>query len=132
MLKLETKLDLRDIVRDDNLADSLSENDCNTIASHVYDTWLIDQQSRSAWEASMSSALKLATQVSEAKNFPWPNCSNVKFPLITIAALQFHARAYSALLPGPDIVKCRNYGSDPDGVARVGRELLVAALGRGP
>ena len=116
MLKLETKLDLRDIVRDDNLADSLSENDCNTIASHVYDTWLIDQQSRSAWEASMSSALKLATQVSEAKNFPWPNCSNVKFPLITIAALQFHARAYSALLPGPDIVKCRNYGSDPDGV----------------
>ena len=116
MLNLETKLDLLDIVRDDNVAESLSPEDRKAIAQQVYASWELDQQSRSEWEASMSEALKLATQVSEEKTFPWPNCSNVKFPLITIAALQFHARAYSSLLPGPDVVKCRTYGSDPDGI----------------
>lgn len=116
MLTLNAKLKLTDIVQDDNVAESLSSEDCKAIAQHVYATWELDQQSRSEWETSMSEALKLATQVAEAKTFPWPNCSNVKFPLITIAALQFHARAYASLLPGPDVVKCRIYGSDPDGI----------------
>ena len=116
MLKLTTKRKLTDIIQDDNVAESLSSEDCEAIAQQVYATWELDQQSRSAWEQSMSEALKLATQVAEAKTFPWPNCSNVKFPLITIAALQFHARAYASLLPGPDVVKCRIYGSDPDGI----------------
>ena len=116
MLNLETKLKLLDIVQDDNVAESLSPEDRKAIAQQVYAAWELDQQSRSEWEQSMSDALKLATQVAEAKTFPWPNCSNVKFPLITIAALQFHARAYSSLLPGPDVVKCRIYGSDPEGI----------------
>lgn len=116
MLNLETKLKLLDIVQDDNIAESLSSEDRKAIAQQVYASWELDCQSRSEWEQSMSEALKLATQVAEAKTFPWPNCSNVKFPLLTIAALQFHARAYSSLLPGPDVVKCRTYGSDPEGI----------------
>jgi chaperonin GroES len=116
MLNLETKLDLAKVVREDNVAELLSKQDCQTIACHVYDSWSIDQSSRMAWEQQMANALKLATQVSEQKTFPWPNCSNVKFPMITIAALQFHARAYQALLPGPDVVKCKVYGADPEGI----------------
>ena len=49
--------------------------------------------------------MKLALQVAEAKSFPWTNSSNIKFPLVTIAALQFHSRAYPALIPSQDIVK---------------------------
>jgi predicted phage terminase large subunit-like protein len=45
--------------------------------------------------------LKLATQVMEKKNYPWPNAANVKYPLLTTAAMQFAARAYPALVPGP-------------------------------
>ena len=116
MLNLETKLDLTKIVRENNVAELLSDEDCKTIACGVYDSWLIDQVSRMPWEEQMATALKLATQVSEQKTFPWPNCSNVKFPMVTIAALQFHARAYQTLLPGPDVVKCKVYGDDPEGI----------------
>ena len=116
MLNLECRLKLTDVVRDDNIAESLCEEDRQAIASAVYSAWELDESSRLPWEERMANALKLATQVAETKTFPWPNCSNVKFPLITIAALQFHARAYQALLPGPDVVKCKVYGADPDGV----------------
>jgi hypothetical protein len=34
-------------------------------------------------------------QIQKDKNFPWPGCSNVIFPLITIASLQFSARSYT-------------------------------------
>jgi chaperonin GroES len=60
--------------------------------------------------------LKLALQVAEAKNFPWANASNVKFPLITIAALQYHARSYPVLIDSDTPVKCRVIGEDKDGL----------------
>src|SRR5688572_16333887 len=71
----------------------------------------------------MDSAIKLALQMAETKNYPWQNASNVKFPLITIAALQFSARAYPALVKAPDLVKYRVNGEDKDGqkAARAGR-----------
>jgi chaperonin GroES len=49
--------------------------------------------------------LKLATQVVEKKTYPWPNAANVKYPLLTTAAMQFAARAYPALVPGPRLVQ---------------------------
>jgi len=64
----------------------------------------------------MKLALDLALQVTEQKSFPWSGASSVKFPLVTIAAMQYHARAYPALIPAPDIVKCRIIGDDPDGL----------------
>jgi len=133
MLTLDCKLDLTKVVLEDNIADLLCDEDCKKIAGAVYDSWSLDSSSRQNWETQMAAALKLATQVAEAKTFPWPNCSNVKFPLITIAALQFHARAYQALLPGPDVVKCKAYGSDPEGIeamraARVAEHMSYQVL----
>jgi chaperonin GroES len=43
------------------------------------------------------------------------NCANVVFPLVTIAALQFSARAYSNIIQGTDVVRYRVIGDDPDG-----------------
>ncbi|WP_299209764.1 amidohydrolase family protein, partial [uncultured Dokdonia sp.] len=51
----------------------------------------------------------------EDKTFPWPGASNVKFPLLTIAALQFSARAYPSLISGTEVVKVRTIGDDPAG-----------------
>jgi chaperonin GroES len=44
--------------------------------------------------------MDLALQLQKDKSFPWPGASNVAFPLVTIAALQFHSRAYPALTGG--------------------------------
>lgn len=113
-MELDTVLDLKEIVRHPNLAELLSEEDLSKIGLEVWQGWDIDRQSRDPWERKTKMALDLALQVSEDKTFPWQGASNVKFPLVTIAAMQYHARAYPALLPGPDVVKCATVGADPD------------------
>jgi chaperonin GroES len=90
----------------------------------VYKDFDNDLLSRSSWEKRTETSLKLALQVAENKNFPWVNASNVKFPLITIAALQYHARSYPVLVDSDMPVKCRVVGEDKDGV-RAARSTRV-------
>ena len=63
----------------------------------------------------MEAATKLALQLVEPKSYPWEGAANVKFPLLTIAAMQFAARAYPALVKAPDLVKFRVQGNDEGG-----------------
>lgn len=58
--------------------------------------------------------IKIAKQIVEEKTFPWPGAANAKYPLLTVAAMQFNARAYPALIPGNKIVKARSFGEDTD------------------
>jgi len=98
-----------------NIADLLDDHQIAEIGHKVVDHFEADLQSRIPWEKKMEASMKLALQVTETKNFPWPNASNIKFPLITIAALQYHARAYPTLIDGSTPVKCRVIGEDNDG-----------------
>ena len=113
-MKLDTVLKLEEIVGNPNVAELLSDRDLATIGSEVNNNFDADLTSRSDWEKRTEQSMKLALQVYEAKSFPWPNASNIKFPLITIAALQYHARAYPALVSSDTPVKCRTLGDDPD------------------
>ena len=47
--------------------------------------------------------------------YPWPKASNIRYPLITSAALQYNARAYPAIVPSTDVVKVSVHGKDQDG-----------------
>jgi len=104
-MELDVKLNINKIVNSPNIAEMLDAKDLTTIGSKVVTEFKLDKESRSQWEKRVESAMKLALQVAEAKSFPWSNASNIKFPLVTIAALQFHSRAYPALIPNQDIVK---------------------------
>lgn len=116
MLKLETYITLdKDTIDSPNLVDRFEEDDLCTIGEYVWDSYRADVASREPWLRRTSAAMDLAMQVQKDKTFPWPGCSNIAFPLVTIAALQFHSRSYPALLNGPDVVKCRTIGPDPDG-----------------
>ena len=99
----------------DNIADSLTEEELESIGTNVIDSYNDDVQSRIEWEKRYEEAMKLAAQVTEEKSYPWVGAANVKYPLLTEAALQFNARAYPALIPGVDIVKVRTVGDDPTG-----------------
>ncbi len=105
---------IEDILTSDNLADELEDDVRDEIISQCMSGYEADVNSRAEWKEKMADAMKIALQVMEPKNDPWPNASNVKFPLITIAAMQYHARAYPALINGTDIVKCRGIGADPE------------------
>lgn len=112
---IEVKLELNDIVKSPNVAELLPEDQLAKIGNQVYEDWEVDKQSRSDWEEKTAVAMKLALQVVEEKTFPWENASNVKFPIVTIAALQYQSRAYPSLIPGNNVVKARVFGEDVDG-----------------
>ena len=114
-MDLKAELKLADILGSKNVAELLDEKDLEVLGRKVVKDFEMDDASRSARKQSMVESNKLAMLVREPKNFPWPNAANVKFPLLTIAALQFSARAYPALISGTEIVKCRTVGDDPAG-----------------
>lgn len=58
-----------------------------------------DENSRAEWMDSVRSWLDMALLLREGKTFPWKDASNVKYPLMATAAMQFSARAYPALVP---------------------------------
>lgn len=126
-------LNLREIERSKNVDSLLTEEQSNAIGAEVVQAFNEDKQSRREWETRMDAAIKLALQMVEQKSTPWPNASNVKFPLITIAALQFAARAYPALIKGPDLVRYRVMGEDQGGqkaarAGRIGRHMSYQLL----
>lgn len=101
-----------------NLAKDLYKKDkdkLNMIGSDVVEGYLNDDMSRADWLKRNEDYMKLATQVMEKKTFPWDGAANVKFPLLTTAALQFASRAYASLVPSFDVVKAKVIGQDQDG-----------------
>lgn len=116
MLELDSYITLdRAAIMSPNLCDRFSKDDLKRIGEWAGDCYDRDVTSREGWSRRMQAAMDLAMQVQEEKTFPWQGCSNVKFPIITIACLQFHARAYPAIVNGRSLVQCRTIGSDPDG-----------------
>jgi chaperonin GroES len=133
MIDLETTLKIDKILSSENLVNDLSEKDLNSISKLVCEGYETDKQSRQEWEDKIEEWTNLALQVAEKKMFPWPNAANVKYPLITTAALQFSARAYPALLPGMQPVRGRVIGFDTDGskldrAIRIGKHMSFQLL----
>jgi chaperonin GroES len=88
------------------------EQKLNDIAQCVDRKYEIDKKSRSEWEATTKRAMDLALQVRQPKNYPFDKAANIKYPLVTVAALQFGARAYPAIIDGFRIVKGQVVGND--------------------
>jgi chaperonin GroES len=126
MLKLETHLPRSaDRCFAPNLTDKFSVQDLEAIGQHCWEGYDRDEQSRETWLRRTQAGMQLAMQISEEKTFPWPNCANIAFPLVTIAALQFHSRSYPAMFAGPDIVKYRVPGPDLDGKLTANATLVA-------
>ena len=120
--QIKKKFTLDEILNSSNLAEGLDEGTRQSIGRWVVGGYVKDLSSRTQWAERHAGAMKMALQVKEIKNFPWTNCSNVKFPLITIGALQFLARI-SILTKGSNLVHFKPQGKDPKGekVARAKR-----------
>jgi chaperonin GroES len=90
-----------------NLADHLEADILAKMGAKVCDEFKLDEDSRAAagWDETNKAAMDLVMLVRKAKNVPWPNAANVKFPLLIKACIEFNARAYPAIIDGPDVVK---------------------------
>lgn len=111
------KLNLDLIMNSVNLAESLDDDELGEIGEEAVEGYEDDLQSRQSWMDQNEEWMKLALQVREDKTYPWPKAANIKYPMLTTAALQFVSRAYSSLVPSFDVVKAKPIGSDPQGQA---------------
>ena len=111
-----------------NLCDRFSETDLQRIGQECLTGLQHDEQSRDTWLRRNEAGMDLALQIVKDKNFPWPGCSNVAFPLVTIAAMQFHARAYPAIVSPTEVVKMEVLGADPTGQKAARAERVSADM----
>jgi chaperonin GroES len=90
-------------------AAKLAEIGETTVTSYERD--LVD---RKDWEDTAIEALEACSQEqqNQAKTFPWANAANMRWPLLTIAAMQFNARMYPAVVKGDEAVLVKIIGQD--------------------
>lgn len=101
-----------DGVKTPNIAKELDITTLGLIGMRVVEEFGIDEASRKGWLNDAEDAIKLAAQVVTPKTTPWEGSSNICYPLIGIAAIQFSARAYPAIVAGADVVKGVTVGDD--------------------
>lgn len=100
----------------ENLLDTLKEQKQLEIVAACKEGFEEDLDSRSEWESNIDDWIALAKQTKEDKTYPWPGASNVKYPLVATAAMQFAARSYPSLVPSNGkIVNSVVIGKDLDG-----------------
>lgn len=92
----------------------------------LYEGYQADVQSRSEWMKQNVSWINQALLKTTTKTYPWPKASNVKYPLLSTAAMQFSARAYPALVPSDGkVVKTRYIPYDPEGKVSAKAERIA-------
>lgn len=109
-----------------NIADEVDDKILEEIGTAVYEGYEKDCASKRNWDEMIDEYVKLAAQVKEPKSWPWQKAANVKYPLLSTAALQFQARAYPSLVPADGkIVNMRVVGVDPQGVKALKADKLA-------
>ncbi len=83
----------------ENILDTLDKEQKEKIASECKSAFDDDLRSRGEWESNIDDWIALAKQTKQDKTYPWPGASNVKYPLVATAAMQFAARSYPSLVP---------------------------------
>lgn len=97
-----------------NIAERLPKSKLKEIGDDAVASYKKDDNSRADWVQKHEKILKLALQVAEKKQFPWPNAANVKYPLLTTASISFASRVYPEIIQDDAVVKCKAFGADPD------------------
>lgn len=124
----ETQVSLIDAMNAPNLVPLLDDADVSRIGSEALREYEIDLESCKDFHDRYDRAMDSAMQVRKAKTYPWANASNVSFPLLTQACVQFQARAYPAVIDGGNVVKARVLGNDPDGQKRERADRVQAFM----
>lgn len=119
-MSIQYLLDNADTV---NLCGKLGDDRLSEIATRCIEDFDADYGSLSEWRERTQAAIDLAKQTVEEKNFPWENAANIKYPLITEAAIQFNARTYPEIVKSGEMVKARVIGRGDSGKDAKGKRI---------
>lgn len=95
-----------------NITDNLDEDLLSKIGSDCLQDFQDDVSDRSEKDMRLEKARKIAQQVIEAKTFPFRNASNVKYPLITSAVIEFNSRVSPLICSNGEAVKIKTIGGE--------------------
>jgi chaperonin GroES len=94
----------------------LGETALATLGSQCVEDWRMDDGARNQWKTQTEAALAAAAQdTPDDKTYPFDRSANVQYPLVTVAAQQFAARAYPAIVKPGDAVSVAVLGRDESG-----------------
>lgn len=97
-----------------DISGDLTDSQLSKLGSDVVEDYERDNSARSEWMTQAKAALDHAAQEksaeTEAKTFPFEGASSVNYPILTVAALQFAARAYPAIIKGDEAVNVKVLG----------------------
>lgn len=109
-----------------NIADDV---DAVAIGSKCLSDFNTDYTARSEKDERLKQAEKLAKQTIEEKTFPYRGASNVKYPLITKAVIEFNARVSPLICNNGEVVKIKTFGGENDLVEEDGKYPIDANTG---
>lgn len=110
-----------------NIADTLSADELGKLGGRIVRDYEKDEASRAEWKKRTEKAMDMALQVAGKRPQPLgPDYSaDITLPYLTVAALQFHARAYPAVVQNGQVVKGKVSGEDPTGQKEARAERLA-------
>jgi chaperonin GroES len=114
----EVTYDITQAIGQQNLTDFFEDSKLDEIGMKCVREFEIDESNFKTRKEKIEELYKLALQVAEVKNYPFEGASNIKYPLLTKAAIGFAALAYPAIVKDDRVVKCQVVGND-DGEAVV-------------
>ena len=94
-----------------NLAESIDENELDTLASDIIGQYNADVNSRKDWADSYVRGLKYLGFDAKEKNDPWEGACSVIHPLISEAVVRFQSQAITELMPADGPVKVKIVGT---------------------
>lgn len=115
-------LTIKEILSVTNIATLLDDNTLTNISKQVFDDFSKDQTSCEDKISQLQDKIQLAKMVAKEKSYPWEGASNVIYPLIANAAIEFGATLYPEIIKDSTVVKAKVIGKD-DG------EVVMTAKG---
>ena len=82
----------------ENLAETLEDNELNTIAAELVGSFEDDLDSRNDWFQTYTEGLDLLGINSDSRSQPFVGASGVHHPILAEAVTQFQAQAYKEML----------------------------------
>ena len=105
-------LTIEEILKTENLCEILDENDLTEISQQVFSDYNNDLSSCASKMKELQEVMKLAMIISEQKTYPWTGASNVIYPLIANACVEFGATCYPEIIKDGQVVKAKVIGKD--------------------
>lgn len=96
-----------------DISEFLEDEELGTIGGEAVEDYQRDNDARDEWKDRTEKALSAAAQdVPPDKTYPFVGAANVRWPGLTVAAQQFAARAYPAIVKENEAVQVKVLGKD--------------------